>query len=185
MMKSLLLRVAAGLGRLNKSLVIGGRNLAAVLLALMLALALTQIVSRGLLHVSLDWAEEFARVALVWSVLLVAPYAYRHGGHVAIVSFAEVLPPRLLLFTSVLLNLFILWILCTLFAESFAFWARGLEITAATLNLKMAWVYSIVPVAFAMLILVGVELLARLLLHAIGAPSGIVLVGAMPAVFGD
>jgi hypothetical protein len=36
-----------------------------------------------------------------------------------------------------------------------------------------------------MLILVGVELLARLLLHAGGAPSGIVMEGAMPAVVGD
>ena len=93
-MKSRLLSVAVGLGRLNGPLSVAGRNLAASLLALMLALALAQIVSRGLFHYSLDWAEELARVALVWSVLLTSPYAYRHGAHVAIVSFAEALPPR-------------------------------------------------------------------------------------------
>ena len=37
-----------------------------------------------------------------------------------------------------------------LFAESFAFWARGLEIMASTLGVKMAWVYAVVPAAFAM-----------------------------------
>jgi hypothetical protein len=42
-----------------------------------------------------------------------------------------------------------------------------------------------VPAAFAMLILVGLELLARLLLHVSGAPSGIAMEGAMPAVIGD
>ena len=49
-MKSRLLSVAVGLGRLNGPLSVAGRNLAASLLALMLALALAQIVSRGLFH---------------------------------------------------------------------------------------------------------------------------------------
>jgi len=95
------------------------------------------------------------------------------------------LPPRLLVLTSLALNGLIVWILVVLFAESFAFWRRGLEIMAATLEIKMAWIYAIVPVAFAMLILVGVELIGRLVLHLGGAPSGIVMEGAMPAVVED
>jgi len=98
---------------------------------------------------------------------------------------AEALPPRLLAATSLLLNALIVWILVVLFIESFAFWRRGLEIMASTLEIKMAWIYSIVPTAFAMLILVGVELIGRLLLHVMGAPSGIVMEGAMPAVVED
>jgi hypothetical protein len=49
----------------------------------------------------------------------------------------------------------------------------------------MAWIYAIVPAAFALLILVGVELVLRLLLHVGGAPSGIAMEGAMPAVLED
>lgn len=184
-MKALLLRMVNVLGRVNGPLSLAARNLAGALLAVMLALALAQIISRGLFHHSLDWAEELARVALVWSVLLVAPYAYRKGAHVAIVTFAEALPPRLLAASSLLLNLLIAWILATLFVESFAFWRRGLEISAATLDLKMAWIYAIVPAAFALLILVGVELIARLLLHLGGVPAGITMEGAMPAVVED
>lgn len=172
-------------GRINRPLSVAGRNVAGALLAVMLALALAQIVSRGVFHYSLDWAEELARVALVWSVLLVGPYAYRKGAHVAIVSFAEALPPRLLAICSVVLNVLIVWILVVLFVESFAFWRRGLDISAATLDMPMAWVYAVVPVAFALLILVGVELIGRLVLHLAGAPSGIVMEGAMPAVLED
>jgi len=184
-MKSLLMGIVRALGRVNGPLSLVARNLAGALLAVMLALALAQIVSRGVFHYSLDWAEELARVALVWSVLLVAPYAYRKGAHVAIVSFAEALPPRLLALTSLVLNGLIVWILVVLFIESFAFWSRGLEIMASTLEIKMAWIYTIVPAAFALLILVGVELIGRLLLHLAGAPSGIVMEGAMPAVVED
>ena len=184
-MNSLLPRVIAVLGRINGPLSVAGRNVAGILLAVMLALALAQIVSRGVFHYSLDWAEELARVALVWSVLLVAPYAYRKGAHVAIVSFAEALPPRLLVACSIVLNLLIVWVIVVLFVESFAFWRRGLDISASTMDIPMAWIYAIVPVAFALLILAGVELVARLLLHLAGRPSGIVMEGAMPAVVED
>lgn len=181
-MESSLLRVADFLGRLNAPLARRGRDAASVLLAVMLAMALAQIVSRGLFDYSLGWAEELARVALVWSVLLVAPCAYRSGANVAIVSFVDALPPRLLLAVSILLNLLVVWILLVMLNESFAFWRRGLDMTAATLDLKMAWIYWIVPVSFAAMVLVGIELLVRLVLQLRGAPSRIVMEGAMPAV---
>jgi TRAP-type C4-dicarboxylate transport system permease small subunit len=184
-MTSLLQRLVAALGRINGPLSLAARNLAGGLMAVMLALALAQIVARGVFHYSLDWAEELARVALVWSVLLVAPYAYRKGAHVAIVSFAEALPPRMLAAASLLLNVLVVWIVAVLFLESFAFWRRGLEISAATLDLKVAWIYSIVPAAFAMLLLVGVELIGRLVVRVAGGQSGIVMAGAMPAVVED
>jgi TRAP-type C4-dicarboxylate transport system permease small subunit len=182
---TLLSRTVGLFGRINRPLSVAGRNVAAALLAVMLALALAQIVSRGVFHYSLDWAEELARVALVWSVLLIGPYAYRKGAHVAIVSFAEAIPPRLLAVVSLVLNGLIVWILAVFFIESFAFWRRGLEIMASTLEVRMAWIYAIVPTAFAMLILVGVELIGRLVLHLCGAPAGIVMEGAMPAVVED
>jgi TRAP-type C4-dicarboxylate transport system permease small subunit len=184
-MHALLSRIAGILGRVNGPLSVAGRNVAGILLAVMLALALAQILSRGVFDYSLDWAEELARVALVWSVLLVGPYAYRKGAHVAIVSFAEALPPRLLVACSLLLNVLVVWIVAVLFVESFAFWRRGLDISAATMDIPMAWIYAIVPVAFALLMLVGVELVVRLLLHQAGRPSGIVMEGAMPAVVED
>jgi TRAP-type C4-dicarboxylate transport system permease small subunit len=184
-MNGLLNAVVTVLARINQPLSRAGRNVAGILLAVMLALALAQIVSRGVFQYSLDWAEELARVALVWSVLLVGPYAYRKGAHVAIVSFAESLPPRLLVACSILLNVLVVWIVAVLFVESFAFWRRGLDISAATMDIPMAWIYAIVPVAFALLMLVGVELVLRLLLHAAGRPSGIVMEGAMPAVVED
>jgi TRAP-type C4-dicarboxylate transport system permease small subunit len=66
--------------------------------------------------------------------------------------------------------------------ESFAFWRRGLDMTAATLDLKMAWIYWVVPLSFAAMVLVGIELTVRLVLRWLGARSGVVMEGAMPAI---
>jgi hypothetical protein len=46
----------------------------------------------------------------------------------------------------------------------------------------MAWFYWIVPVSFTAMVLVGIELVIRLVLRLLGAQSGIAMEGAMPAV---
>lgn len=153
---------AAGLARLNDPLTRAGLALSGVLVASMLALALAQIGSRALFNYTLDWAEESARFALVWTVLAAAPYAYRRGQHVAIDAFAAALPPRLMYVTSLLLNLLVLAILARFLFEAIHFWERGLSMVASALPMPMAWIYSIVPVSFAGMLLAGLELSLRL-----------------------
>jgi TRAP-type C4-dicarboxylate transport system permease small subunit len=163
-----------------------GRDAAAVLLALMIVLAIAQILSRALLNYTLDWAEELARMSLVWSVLLVAPIAYRGGAHVAIGAFADVLPRRVLLLTSLLLNLLVGWICVMLLLESMGFWRRGLTLVSSTMGFRLAWVYAIVPVALALLVAVAAELVLRLARALAGdGRDPLLLAGAVPIVQRD
>ncbi|MBM4199369.1 MAG: TRAP transporter small permease subunit, partial [Gammaproteobacteria bacterium] len=85
-----------GLAKVNAPIARWGLSFSAILLALMLAVALAQILSRVLFNHTLDWAEEAARMALVWSALLAAPIGYRAAGHVAITAFIEGLSTRTL-----------------------------------------------------------------------------------------
>jgi TRAP-type C4-dicarboxylate transport system permease small subunit len=139
-----------------------GRSIAAILLALMLAVAVAQILSRALFNFTLDWAEELARMSLVWSVLLTAPFGYRAGAHVAISAFAESLPPRLLYATALFVNVLIGWICLTLLIESAGLVERGLTIVGSAVPIRMAWVYAIVPVSLTALLLVSLEAVLRL-----------------------
>ncbi len=186
-MMQLGLALVRGLAVVNAPLSRAGRDLAALLVALMVLLAVAQILSRGLLSYSLDWAEEFARFALVWSVLAIAPFAYRHGGHIAISAFAESLPQRLLALVSLLLNLLVMWVCWRCLQEGLAFWRRGLSLTATTVQMPLAWVYVIVPAAFALLLSVAIELALRVLLYLAsgGAVGGLVLNGAVASVARD
>jgi TRAP-type C4-dicarboxylate transport system permease small subunit len=178
-------RLVAVLAAVNTPIARLGRDLSAALIAAMVALALAQILSRALFSYTLDWAEELARVALVWSVLLVAPFAYRSGAHVSIASFAAALPPRLLLAVSLLLNLLIGWICLEMLRQSLPFWARGLTLTASALGIQVAWIYAIVPVAFTCLLLVAAELVLRLLRSLARPDPDLTLVGAVPGVEPD
>jgi TRAP-type C4-dicarboxylate transport system permease small subunit len=178
-------RLTAALATVNDPVARIGRDLAASLIGAMVLLALAQILSRALFSYTLDWAEELARVALVWSVLLVSPFAYRSGAHVAIGSFAAALPPRLLLAASTVLNVLVIWICVEMLVQSFSFWARGLALTASALGIQMAWIYAIVPIAFVCLLLVGVELVVRLLRSLLSPDPDLTLVGAVPGVKPD
>jgi TRAP-type transport system small permease protein len=148
----------------------------------MVALAVAPIVTRAAFDLALDWSEELARATLVWSVLVALPYAYRLGAHVAIDSFADALPPRLLLAVSLALNLLVLWVAGVFFVESLQFWRRGLTLVSQTMGFRLAWIYSVVPVAFALLIAVGAELSLRLLRSFWERDPELVLAGAVPGV---
>jgi TRAP-type C4-dicarboxylate transport system permease small subunit len=178
-------RAIALIARVNRPLARGGRAAASALVAGMLLLAVTQIMTRALFNLTLDWAEELARFMLVWAVLLVAPFAYRSGAKVAIGGLVQSLPPRLRLFTSIVLNLLAGWICLKLLVESIPFWQRGFALSASALPIQMAWIYAIVPLALLALVLVAVELVLRLCACTLRPDPDLRLVGSVASVDDD
>ncbi len=78
--------------------------------------------------------------------------------------FAEELPERLRRGFMLVLNLLVIWIVIVFSQESLGMLERGLSIRAASLPLPVAWFYAVVPVSFAAMLLVGIELALRDLL---------------------
>lgn len=151
-------------GKVNEVLGVAGRNIAAALLMGMMVVVLLQVIFRYVLSDSLTWSEELSKVMMVWAALLVAPWAYRHGANVSISIFADAMPPRMATLLRGVLNVLVVWIAVVLFIESIGFWQRGLAIQSASLPVRMAWIYTVVPVGLAGLALVGIELVVRDLL---------------------
>ncbi len=172
------------LEKVNAPIARWGLSFSAVLLALMLAVALAQILSRAFFNHTLDWAEETARMALVWSALLAAPMGYRAAGHVAITAFIEGLPPRLLYVTGVVVNLLVGWICLVFLLESFAFVARGDTIVSTGLGIRMSFIYVVMPVALGALLLVSIEASLRLLRTLLTGEREL-LVGVVPVMHED
>ena len=159
-LKSILLPLSV----FNHRFTLVARNLAAVLLACMTAIILSQVFWRYILNDSLSWSEEVSKLMMVWSAFLVAPWAYRQGANVSIDMFVEAFPRRLRQILELLLNLLVLFIVVVYFRVSLEFWERGLNSVAATLPMRMAWFYTVVPLGFGGLFVVGCELLIRKLL---------------------
>lgn len=149
------------LAALNGAVWVAARNLAAVLVAVMVTIVLVQIGLRAGVGATLSWAEETTRILLVWSGFLVAPYAHRTGANVAIDLFAQTLPDALRRGLGLSIQLLALAISLLFLRESLAFVARGMTIDAATLPIKMGFAYLAAPLGFAGLALVSLELALR------------------------
>lgn len=136
-------------------------RIAAVLIVAMTVVVVVGVFFRYVLDASLAWSEEFAIVSAIWVAFLVAPYAYRTGGHVAIEMILQALPgvmPRVL---RIVINLLVLWIVYRFFFEAITFVKNGNWQRANALPIQTSWLRSIVPVSMAMLFVVGIELILR------------------------
>jgi len=156
-----MLRVLSLLAKMNQTVCGAARNLAGVLLVIMLLVVVLQIVFRYVLNDSLIWSEEIAKVMMVWTAFLIAPWAYRIGANVRIELFINEMPGVFRNSLMLFLNLLVFWIIVVFFRESIGFWQRGLMVRADSLPIQVAWFYSVVPVVFSIMVLVGIEQLLR------------------------
>ncbi|MCI5044546.1 MAG: TRAP transporter small permease [Aquisalinus sp.] len=154
-------RLANWLGGINKPLCLAGRNLAGLLLAAMTIIVMLQVVARYGFNNSPSWTEELSKTLMVWTAFLVAPWAYREGANVSISFFVEAIPQGIRTILQILLTLLVIWICGVFFLESLDFVLRGMQSSSPTLPVRVGVFYVIVPIAFACLILVGLENIAR------------------------
>lgn len=152
------------LGQFNGVIAKVGCNVAAVLLAAMVTIVLAQVFYRYVLNDAFGWSEEMAKVMMVWVTFLVSPWAYRYGAFVSVDMFVEPFSDRFRLWLGLVIHALVLWALYVFFVESIDFWQRGRATFAATVPVKLAWFYSIVPIAFAAMFLVSIETVGRFLL---------------------
>lgn len=149
------------LGRLNHGIGRAGVLLSAGFIALMTVIVITGVFFRYVLNNSLSWVEDVSLILMVTTAFLVAPYAYRAGGNVAIEILIEMLPERMLRFVRIVINVLVLWIIYRYFFESLALVERGWAIRVNTVPIAWAWPYMAVPVALLAMALAGVELILR------------------------
>ena len=79
--------------RLDDGLVWVNRWVLIALLAVMAVLVIVNVISRYAFSLSFPWVEEATRYMMIWAAFLGAGPALRVGGHIAIESLAQSLPP--------------------------------------------------------------------------------------------
>lgn len=149
------------LAALNRPVGAAGVALAALLLSVMATLVLAQIFSRAAFGQSFSWIEEACRAMLVWSAFLIAPFALRTSANASIDVFRDALPAVFARGLALVIQLLIAWITAVFFRESLAFVARGMELEASTLPIRVGYFYLIAPIGLGLLFLVALELALR------------------------
>lgn len=117
---------------------------AAILAAVLTAVVLLGIVSRGLGE-PLVWTDEVSRFLMIWLAVAGWLMAGRNRAHIRIRFFHDLLPPRWHAASEAIMQVAL--VLCGILLAVFGFELvrRNLDIEATTIPLAMAWVY--LPIA--------------------------------------
>ncbi|MEP7303119.1 MAG: TRAP transporter small permease [Caldimonas sp.] len=140
-----------------------GTFVAAATLTVALLVMAAQVVFRYVLSDSLMWSEEVARYALIWSSMIGAAVAYRHGAHVAVTDVVVRLPRLLQALSVRAVHLLILGFASLLSWQSWTLTLRSFarhEVTAA-LQVDIAWVQLSLALGAALIAVVALEAVWR------------------------
>jgi TRAP-type C4-dicarboxylate transport system permease small subunit len=145
----------------NRMIGLIARNFAACLVAIMTVAVLAGVFFRYVLNNSLAWTEDSSILMMIWVAFLIAPWAYRQGGHVGIELILDMMPKPVFRIVRIVLNLLILWLLMRFMQEAIIYVSRGFNMRANTIPVPIAYFRTIVPISLGMMILIGIELIWR------------------------
>jgi TRAP-type C4-dicarboxylate transport system permease small subunit len=136
----------------------------AVLILLMLGVVLVGIFYRYVVDRALSWYDEFAGYILVWITMYGSVVALARGKHISFETIMEKLPRRGQRVVEIFVTLCVLSFSLVLLVTGWELIREMADETAVSVpGVKMAWIYSVMPISAALMILVCVVQLLTLL----------------------
>lgn len=139
------------LNRLNRQTTRWAGYAATLLLASMLVVIIIHVVYRYLLGSSFSWTEELSRYMMVWMAFLYFPAAHKKGLNVSLDLCTDFFKGTTFwLLLQIVIEALILVVLIWCVHLSFERIDRGTTIYSMAVGIPMSWVYSVLPVSFAL-----------------------------------
>lgn len=133
------------------------------LILLMLGVVLVGVFYRYVVDQALSWYDEFAGYILVWLTMYGSVVGLARGKHISFETLVEKLPRRARRLVEAFDALCVLAFSLVLLGSGWVLIRGMAEETAVSLpHVKMAWIYSAMPISGALMALVGVVQLLRL-----------------------
>ena len=133
------------------------RGLVVVAFAVMIVVALCQVVFRYLISAPLAWSEEAARYCFVWVVFLGAALGVQRGVHLGVDLFVARLSERWRLGLAVAVNLLIGAFAVAIIHASLPVLRLNAMQHSPALGLPMSWVYLAIPVSMALILVISIR----------------------------
>ena len=129
----------------------------AVLMLVMTAVVLVGVFYRYVVDQALSWYDEFAGYILVWLTMYGTVVGLARGKHISFETLTEKLPPGGQRAAAIFGVLCVLGFSAVLVVSSWQLVREMAEETAVSLpSVRMAWIYSVLPISGALLVLVAV-----------------------------
>jgi len=149
------------MGRLFGILERAEEYICVALLLLAFVIQFAHIVGRYVLGAPIYFAEELARYAFIWSVMIGASIVYRTDGHTNVEFFANLLSRRAHTALYVVRNLVIVGFLLVVIVNGISLAAKTMTVPSAALEWPWGCIYMAAPVGSLLMILNALRLIGR------------------------
>lgn len=116
-------------------------------MAVILILMTLQIIMRYIFRNPLQWADEIARMAMVWMTFLGAVIAFREKGHICVDLVTNSLPPRAKRIAIWVTDLLCIGFLCILTVTGFQYVRMNLHIVSLVTGIRKGITYLVIPIS--------------------------------------
>ena len=150
---------------LEKNLQKAENFIIAVCFIVMSLAAFSQVVNRNLIGASISWFDELARYCMVYLTLLATEGGLRDGSQICITAVTDKCPPVLRRILQIIVKVIIICFSFMIFYTSFTIIGTQLRSgqVSAGLGIPMVIPYAILPVAFGLITVVQIIVLAMLI----------------------
>lgn len=131
-----------------------------VLLGSMIIMAVTQIVLRQFFDDSIEWADEFIKIVVLWLAMVGSVAAARDNRHIRIDVLSHVLPDKLVVLSRIIVDLFAAAVCVMIAWQAWRYLQIEIEWQETVLGDVPAWIaHAVVPAAF---LLIGYRFLVAM-----------------------
>ncbi|RPI09475.1 MAG: TRAP transporter small permease [Zetaproteobacteria bacterium] len=142
----------------------------AVLTLVMLGVVLLGVFYRYLMFQALSWYDEFAGYTLVWLTMYGSVVALAHGKHISFETLVEKFPRVWQHISAILATLCVLAFSLVVLVSGWELVREMADETAVSVpEIRMAWIYSVMPISGGLMVLVCAVQLVRLLVGGVAA----------------
>ena len=137
----------------------------AVVLVVMVCVTTMEVVRRYVFRLSFIWAEELVRFLLVATTFLGGAAAYRSKALAALDLVTSHLGEKANKIIDILTTILIIVLCCYLTRQAwiYSFTPAVARMVSTGLKLKMTYIYLVIPIGFAILVLFAIEYLLEIL----------------------
>jgi TRAP-type C4-dicarboxylate transport system permease small subunit len=133
-----------------------------VLILVMLGVVLVGVFYRYIINEALSWYDEFAGFILVWLTMYGSVVGLARGKHISFETLVEKLSRKGQRAVAIFGILCVMGFSVVVLTSGWELIREMAEETAVSIpEVKMAWIYSVMPISAALMILVGIVQLVR------------------------
>lgn len=140
------------LGKVSKFLAVVSEYLSSLFMIAVIVILFAQVLMRTFLSTNFPWAEEIARVCMLWVAMLGGSLLVKENDLISVDFLDPILPPILLKYRPIVITILLVWLCAILAYEGYHQAVFGWNATLSSVHMRMFWPYLSIPVGAALML---------------------------------